>query len=372
VALAEGAVLSASGRPTVGLAFSGGGFRATAFGLGALRALHDRNVLRDVEVVSGISGGSLLTAMWAYGPKAFDEFDATVTALLRRGLQLEIARRAFGPRRAAATTASFTAAVLPGRLKRNRTSTRTEALVDALSSRGFGSRLMTEVTHPGLSTVISATDLSTGNAVRFGSTVSSCSPHGFISEPVRVADAVAASAAFPVLLPQLNRSYVFNRGDGSQRAKTMMMTDGGVYDNLGLSPLLPGRSAAFTSHVHDLDYLIAVDAGMGQTTPPAPTFMLGRLKRSFEIAHTRSQNGLRARVHELAAAGQMRGLVYTYLGMQDSRLPVPLPDLVERSRVASYPTNFARMSVEDLDAITTRGEQLTRALIDYYCPALGH
>lgn len=38
-------------RPRVGLAFSGGGFRATAFGLGALRALHDRGVLPDVRVV---------------------------------------------------------------------------------------------------------------------------------------------------------------------------------------------------------------------------------------------------------------------------------------------------------------------------------
>ena len=36
-------------RPRVGLAFSGGGFRATAFGLGALRALHDRRVLPDVQ-----------------------------------------------------------------------------------------------------------------------------------------------------------------------------------------------------------------------------------------------------------------------------------------------------------------------------------
>ena len=58
-------------RPRIGLALSGGGFRATAFGLGALRALYDRGVLDDVTVVSGISGGSLLAAMWAYGPGSF-------------------------------------------------------------------------------------------------------------------------------------------------------------------------------------------------------------------------------------------------------------------------------------------------------------
>jgi NTE family protein len=371
VAALQGIVVSAGGHRRVGLALSGGGFRATAFGLGALRALNDRDVLDDVEVVSGISGGSLLTAMWAYGPTDFDEFDDTVTSLLRRGLQRELVRWAFGPRRAAANIMSVAGAILPGNLKRNRTSTRTEALVDALLSRNFGGKTMPEVTHECLSTIISATDLSTGNAVRFGSETSSCSPHGFISEPVPVADAVAASAAFPAILPQLKRTYTFNRSDGSQHRKTMLMTDGGVYDNLGLSPLLPGRSKKYTSHAYDIEYLIAVDAGIGRTVPRAPNFWLKRMKRSFEIAHTRAQDGSRARVHELGRAGALRGFVYSYLGMSDSRMPVTLPDLVERERVASYPTNFGPMSAGDLEALTLRGEQLTRCLIDYYCPALG-
>ncbi|MFD9734962.1 patatin-like phospholipase family protein [Umezawaea sp. NPDC059074] len=57
--------------PAVGLALSGGGPRAIAFGLGCMRALHDCDVLRHVRVVSGISGGSVLAAMWAYGPTTF-------------------------------------------------------------------------------------------------------------------------------------------------------------------------------------------------------------------------------------------------------------------------------------------------------------
>jgi predicted acylesterase/phospholipase RssA len=360
-----------TGAAKVGVAFSGGGFRATAFGLGALRALHDRAVLDDVAVVSGISGGSLLTAMWAYGPESFEEFDDSVTALLRRGLQVELTRRALGPRRAATNIASATGAMLPGPMRRNRKSTRTEALVDALAARDFGKRTMSEVTHPGLDTVISATDLSTGNAVRFGSAVSSCSPHGRINETIPVAEAVAASAAFPALLPQLNRAYTFTRTDGSKHRKTMLMSDGGVYDNLGLSPLLPGRSRAHTSHVYDLDYLVAVDSGIGRTATRAPNFWAFRMKRSFEIAHTRAQDGERARVHELTAAGALRGFVYAYLGTRDDRLPVPLADMVKRSRVSNYPTNFRAMSAEDLDALATRGEQLTRVLLDYYCPALG-
>lgn len=361
---------SMEGRPKVGVAFSGGGFRATAFGLGALRALHDRDVLRDVSVVSGISGGSLLTAMWAYGPTSFEEFDDTVTELLRAGLQMELARRAIGPRRLVANTASAASALAwPSRGTRG--STRTEALVDALKARSFGVKDAKDVTFPGLDTVISATDLSTGNAVRFGSSASSCSPHGAIVGAIPVADAVAASAAFPVLLPPLNRTYNFKRSDGTEHEETMLMTDGGVYDNLGLAPIVPGRERAFTAHAYDLDYIVAVDAGPGKAASRAPSFMLGRLKRSFEIAHSRNQDGSRARAHEIASAGAIHGFVHPYLGMRDTRMPVPLADLVSREQVAAYPTNFAHMKPADIDAITTRGEQLTRILIEYYCPELG-
>jgi predicted acylesterase/phospholipase RssA len=322
-----------------------------------------------VRVVSGISGGSLLAAMWAYGPADFKAFDVSVTDLLQQSLQKELARRALTPRRTAGNIGSLFAALAPGGGPRH--SSRTEALVDALAARGFGANDMGAVTHPGLSTIISATDLSTGNAVRFGSEASSCSPLGQITNPVPVADAVAASAAFPLLLPALNRAYTFRQSDGTEHTRTVVMTDGGVYDNLGLTPLLPGRSRRFTSHVYDLDYLVAVDAGPGRTAPRAPNFMVGRLKRSFEIAHNRNQDGSRARVHELARAGLLDGFVYTYLGMRDDRLPTHIADLVPRDAVSAYPTNFARMTTPDLQAITTRAEQLTRTLIDYYCPALG-
>src|SRR5437763_428048 len=83
--------------PRVGLAFSGGGFRATCFGLGCLRPLPDQDVLRHIKVISGISGGSLIGAMYAYGPANFVEFDRGVVEQLRRGLELEVIARALRP-----------------------------------------------------------------------------------------------------------------------------------------------------------------------------------------------------------------------------------------------------------------------------------
>ena len=48
----------------VGLAFSGGGFRASYYHLGVLACLAERDVLRHVEVLSCVSGGSIVGAFY--------------------------------------------------------------------------------------------------------------------------------------------------------------------------------------------------------------------------------------------------------------------------------------------------------------------
>lgn len=356
-----------NGSPRVGVALSGGGFRATAFGLGCLRALADRDLLRHVQVISGISGGSLLAAMWAYGPTDFAEFEASVVRLLQSGLQAELVRRTLSPRIAVRNLASTGSSLVTSK---SRSYNRTDSLVAALSNRQFGQRLIGEVTHPGLATVLSATDMASGNAIRFGSHVSSCSPYGKITTPVTVAEAVAASAAFPALMPGLTRRYEFRDRGGETTTRTVVMTDGGVYDNLGLSPLLPGRSAEYTGHVYDLDYLLVADAGRGRSAVKAARFWPTRMKQSFEITHTKSQDAGRARLHLAGSSQQVKGFVHAYLGMSDDRLPVPLRDLVPREAVETCPTNFARMVTRDMRAVSVRGEQLTRVLLSHYCPGL--
>lgn len=48
----------------VGLALSGGGFRASFYHLGVLACLAERNVLRDIDVLSCVSGGSIVGACY--------------------------------------------------------------------------------------------------------------------------------------------------------------------------------------------------------------------------------------------------------------------------------------------------------------------
>ena len=83
-----------------------------------------------------------------------------------------------------------------------------------------------------------------------------------------------------------------------------------------------------------------------------------------------AQDAARARIHLAGEGGQIKGFIHTYLGMSDARLPVPVHDLVTRDSVQRYPTNFAKMAPLNIQALTVRGEQLTRVLLGRYCPGL--
>lgn len=50
----------------LGLALSGGGFRATAFHLGVMKRLRELGLLENVDIVSTVSGGSIAGAYWVY------------------------------------------------------------------------------------------------------------------------------------------------------------------------------------------------------------------------------------------------------------------------------------------------------------------
>src|SRR2546425_1249227 len=99
----------------IGLALSGGGSRAMAFHLGCLRALDDLGILDRVGVLSTISGGSVIGALYAYTPRLpFPEFESLLRVQLRRGFQGRIALELAKPSNALACVASFLASKIDG------------------------------------------------------------------------------------------------------------------------------------------------------------------------------------------------------------------------------------------------------------------
>jgi NTE family protein len=72
----------------IGLALSGGGYRAAAYHIGTLRALNKLGMLNKVDAISSVSGGSIIAAYYALHKGSYEEFEQTFTAKLQKGVLL--------------------------------------------------------------------------------------------------------------------------------------------------------------------------------------------------------------------------------------------------------------------------------------------
>ena len=70
----------------IGLALSGGGYRAAAYHIGTLRALNRLGILDKVDVISSVSGGSITAAYYALHKDNFEEFEKSFTTKLKKGV----------------------------------------------------------------------------------------------------------------------------------------------------------------------------------------------------------------------------------------------------------------------------------------------
>ena len=117
----------------IGLSLSGGGSRAVAFHLGTLRALEDLKLLDEIDVISGVSGGSVMASLLGYTEAPFANVDRIAVEFLGRGLVRPALKTLLHPARAApllwntavvalptlaidliAWTANLAASLLPG------------------------------------------------------------------------------------------------------------------------------------------------------------------------------------------------------------------------------------------------------------------
>ena len=384
----------------VGLALSGGGTRAMAFHLGCLRALEDLGILGKVEVVSGVSGGSVAGAVLAQS-STFAEFDVRMRKMLRRGFfwpavwklisTLEGGKALMcwvvvAPLNAVLGLLSLSIWVVSlclnakqrGKLRSvklyspvRRFASRTTVLKRVFEEDVFGNCKLREVGKDGPLLVITAADLRTGSAFYFSPQSCGSWRLGELADKnVTVGSAVAASTAYPMVLPALDLALPFDKKDGTRRTERVSLTDGGVYDNLGVAALWPDRDPEISLNVTVVDTIICCRAGYGPRFDPPRQMLLGRIKNAFYCTHDRAQNAATKRLFDLLEGGKLKGVLMPYLGQNDKRLKYPPEDLVTRDETFAYPTDFFAMSEEWVEKLSRRGEQLTRALVAEHLPHL--
>jgi NTE family protein len=215
----------------LGLALSGGGYRAMLFHLGALYRLNELGLLGRLEAVSSVSGGSFAAAIlarawprlsFADGRAAnFDsEIAEPIERLSRRRLDIPIVVLGMLPGINPANVLAF--------------------VLDRLLLHG--QRLPQLPDSPLF--VFNASHLATGKNWYFSKPFMGTYRVGWVDGPrQRVATAVAASAAFPpIVSPLVLRTSPkdFRRGplsdlfDNVGLRRSSLLLDGGAYDNLGL------------------------------------------------------------------------------------------------------------------------------------------
>ena len=385
---------------TIGLALSGGGSRAIAFHLGCMRALHKLGILDRVNVLSSVSGGSFIAALYAYYDESFEDFEIRVRNHLKHGFISGIVLHTFFSfeiiRIMAAICWSLFATVfklicLPLNLLKTikifnpliskiltfvdttplRFASRSTAFERLLRQSVFGERRICDVQRTNLKVIINATELRTETAFRFGSNVASCWRYGDIEgQAPFVSKAVASSAAYPVFLPAFDEIFTFRQNNKVSKHR-VILTDGGVYDNLGVSPLLPGRSPMHTSHTDKIDFIICSVASSGLPKGKRiPNLWQKRMVATFEAVHRRTHSLSFDMLHRLENTGKISGFLLPYLGQNDAKLPFIPDDFVEGKEVESYPTDFNSMTPANIELLSKRGEQLTNILIETYHPKL--
>lgn len=280
------------------LALSGGGFRATLYHLGSVIRLNELGLLGQLERISSVSGGSITAGMLgaAWGRLVFSD---NVASNLDAEVVLPL--RAFCKRQVDITATGW-GAVLPGK-------SIGDALADTYDDLFGGITLQDLPDRPQF--LFNATNLQTGRLVRLQKVRLADWSIGEIPTPrIRVAVAVAASSAFPPVLspvtikvdPKSWRDFpgTIHFGNGKYK-RTLALTDGGAYDNLGLET------------VDTFATVIVSDAGAPfSMEEEAGTLWSKQAMRALDIA-TDQARALRKRLmHAEAKAG---GRAYAYAGI---------------------------------------------------------
>lgn len=269
--------LKSVSRLGIALCLSGGGFRAALFHLGALRRLNELGILNRVRTISSVSGGSIMAAHLATqvvkmgrseGSISPSEFDDSVARPIHQFTSRDIR-----------TWPVLKRFLLPWNWHDR--STQVRALEDGYSRRLTPLRLRDLPERPNF--IFCATELGCGVNWEFQRTHVGHYRLGYQDSTAEwtVAKAVAASSCFPPVFdpmklgldPQrLTGGQMISSSDRDQLVAAARLSDGGVYDNLGLEPVQQTHSIVMVS-----------DGGAPFRLVPSTT-IIKQWKRYFEIA----------------------------------------------------------------------------------------
>jgi NTE family protein len=265
----------------VGLALSGGGYRAAAFHLGTLKKLNKMGILKKVDVISTISGGSITGAFYCSWEGDFDHFYNELYKKLQSknvirnillswlGLRFLLFLLVFigsffflftcRPWLFLVIIVILIILLLKFQFRFFPISKRIEEIYDLFFFNKMTLDQLPE--HPQL--VIGSTNLQTARLFYFSRDRMQDSTYEFLDDPVRfntkgfpLANSVMASSCVPFAFTPITIDKAYFQDQGEAECYHPMLVDGGVYDNQGIHKLMQhGR--------YNCPFVITSDAGAG-------------------------------------------------------------------------------------------------------------
>lgn len=348
----------------IGLALSGGGFRATLYHLGVLRFLKDVDLLHQVTDIASVSGGSILAAHltlnWDRYNGSDDDFDKAVDEIVRFvqfDVRNHVVRRM--PFQYPARLATKLTRVSPRSLTPN-------AILERCYQRQlYGDRCLYELPETPMLHML-ATSVSNGGLTVFnrdGVYIQQRSEEGIArydfvpGHMAGIPRVVAASSAFPGFFPPVE----FTANDLGVRDgefPTEYFTDGGVYDNLGIRAFswLRDLGASF-------DEVYVSDAGK-------PFQILSDNALGFVGQSIRASDILWDRVWQLERENFGRQTGFVFLPITETVQLDEDPTLhpIIQAEVQTIRTDLDHFSAEEINGLAQHGYEVTRKVFRHTHP----
>jgi NTE family protein len=293
----------------IALAVSGGGYRATLYSLGSLRRLNEFGLLKKLDIVTSVSGGSITTAYIAmkWEELQFDEengvatnFKVLIETPLRKfcGQSLDVG-------------AGFRGILSFGE-------TIGDKVAKAYDKRLFKGTNIQKLSSSGPDFIFYGTNFQTGASVRLQKEAIRDYKIGKLPNPdISLAKVVGISSAFPPILspvqlktdPHMWEETPYSKHfDQVELREKLTLTDGGLYDNLGLE--------AVWKNSGDVSHLLVCDAGAPfKVKPKIKGNWASQLYRMTDLM-TDQQRALRKRKLIQNYENEVYGGTYMGIGTQ--------------------------------------------------------
>ncbi len=271
----------------IALAISGGGYRATLYALGALWRLNELGILPNLKTISSVSGGSILSAWLAHNwdRLLFDSDGVASNFIEVVASPIEkFCSQGIDVKAGISGLFSFKESV-------------GDKIAKAYNVHLFKDAKISSLSDNGPEFVFYGTNLQTGS----GFQISKARLHDYqigdyFNPDISLAKVVAISSAFPPILSPVHidtdpekwtRGKYSKHFDNPELKKRLALTDGGLYDNLGLERIWKNEG--------EFSHLLVCDAGAPLTvTNRINTNWVGQLLRMTDIM-TNQQRALRKR-----------------------------------------------------------------------------